>query len=54
MIHGKCDLVIPLDLIKSTGERCTKFVVLENNAHLVPIESPKEYAELISAFVNGQ
>lgn len=51
MIHGKHDLVIPVDSIRSTGEYFKNFVILENNAHMIPIESPHEYKELIVTFI---
>lgn len=44
MVHGKQDLVIPVDSIRTTGEQLKGLVVLESNAHMIPIESPKEYS----------
>lgn len=54
MVHGKQDLRVPLEKVKITGEKVKHFIVWENNAHLIPVESPKEYAELITKFIEEQ
>lgn len=51
MIHGKQDLVIPVESVRSTGEYFKNFVVLDNNAHMIPIESPQIYIDLIVKFI---
>ena len=40
MIHGKHDLVIPINSVTNTGNYFKNIVILENNAHMIPIESP--------------
>ena len=52
MIHGKLDMVIVLDSVQSTGKHFKNLIVLENNAHMIPIENPKHYEELIAKFVS--
>jgi pimeloyl-ACP methyl ester carboxylesterase len=44
MIHGRNDKVVPLEGVMSTGEYFKNFMIWENNAHMIPIESIKEYA----------
>ena len=51
MIHGKEDLVIPVSSVQSTGEQLKGLNIFENNAHMIPIESPKEYEEKIAQFI---
>lgn len=54
MIHGVHDLVVTLDSVKTTGEFFKNFIVWENNAHMIPIETPKAYEELIINFINSE
>lgn len=52
MVHGAKDLVITLESVKETGAYFKNFHILDNNAHMIPIENQEEYVELITAFIN--
>ena len=53
MIHGKQDLVVPLnESIKKTGEYFKNFEIWENHAHMIPIEDIQRYADTIRKFVD--
>jgi pimeloyl-ACP methyl ester carboxylesterase len=52
MIHGKEDIVVPLEGVKSTGEYFKNFTVWENHAHMIPIENIGGYADLVRKFID--
>ena len=51
MVHGKYDLVVPLQSVKTTGEHFKNLVVWDNHAHMIPIENIVRYAELVRSFI---
>lgn len=44
MIHGKYDDIIPWKDVEHLKKYIKNVQLWENNAHLIPVESPKEYA----------
>lgn len=51
MIHGKHDLVIPWESVKHMKQFFKNVHLWENNAHMIPVESPKEYSKMIVDFI---
>ena len=51
MIHGKQDMVITWDSVKNMKQHFKNVRLWENNAHMIPVENPKEYAKMIADFV---
>lgn len=52
MVHGKYDMVVPLESVRATGEHFNNLVVWDNHAHMIPIEDIQRYAELVRTFID--
>ena len=51
MIHGKKDLVVVWDSVQHMQKIFNNVVVWQENAHMIPLENPQKYEELLVKFI---
>jgi pimeloyl-ACP methyl ester carboxylesterase len=51
MVHGKQDLVIVWASVQHMEPYFKHFVVWDSCGHMIPLERPKEYEDLIVNFI---
>ena len=54
VVLGKQDMVIPLDTMEATRAHFKNEIVREDNAHMIPVESPEWFVETVKGCYEKQ